>query len=48
MNGSQPDVDLLPDDILYIPNSTVKSVVYRGAPAIAQAAGNAAVYAVIP
>ncbi len=48
MNGQQPDVALQPEDVLYIPNSTAKSIVYRGVPAILQSASNAAVYAVVP
>jgi len=48
MDGQQPDLELQPEDVLYIPNSTIKSMVYKGVPSIMQSASNAAVYAVIP
>jgi polysaccharide biosynthesis/export protein len=48
MHGQQPDVELQAEDILYVPNSTVKSIVYRGLPNIVQTASDAAVYASIP
>lgn len=48
LHGHKPDTELQAEDVLYIPNSTVKSVVYHGVPNILQAAANAAVYANIP
>jgi hypothetical protein len=48
MNGQESDVELQPEDVLYVPNSTAKSVVYRGVPSILQSAGNAAVYSAVP
>jgi polysaccharide export outer membrane protein len=48
MHGHQPDVELQADDILYVPNSAVKSVVYRGLPSIVESASNAAVYGSVP
>ncbi len=48
MNGQENDLELQPEDVLYIPNSTAKSVVYRGVPSILQSASNAAVYSAVP
>lgn len=46
MKGQTPDINLEADDVLYIPNSTAKSVIFRGVPSILQGASNAAVYRV--
>ncbi len=48
MHGHAADVDMQADDILYVPNSATKSIVYRGLPSIVQAASSAAIYASIP
>lgn len=48
MNGQASDVELQPEDVLYVPNSTAKSVVYRGVPSILQSASSAAVYSAVP
>ena len=44
LKGSAADSQLQPDDILYIPNSATKSVVYRTAPSIVSSASTAAIY----
>jgi polysaccharide biosynthesis/export protein len=44
LKGSAADSQLQPDDILYIPNSATKSVIYRTAPSIVSSAGTAAIY----
>jgi polysaccharide export outer membrane protein len=47
LNGQAPDVELEAEDILYIPNSGMKSLIYRTAPSIIQSAASAAVYSAI-
>ena len=47
MNGREPDTELQAEDILYIPNSAAKSLIYRTAPSIFQSASSAAVYGAI-
>ena len=44
LNGNEPDQQLHADDILYVPNSAGKSILYRGVPGVAQAASSAAIY----
>lgn len=44
LKGSVADSQLQPDDILYVPNSATKSVIYRTAPSIVSSAGTAAIY----
>jgi polysaccharide export outer membrane protein len=44
LKGSLADSQLQADDILYIPNSAVKSAVYRTVPSIVSNAGSAAIY----
>jgi len=44
LKGSAADSQLQPDDILYVPNSATKSVIYRTAPSIVSSAGTAAIY----
>lgn len=48
MHGKTADVELQADDIMYVPNSTAKSIVFRGLPGIVQAASTAAVYGSVP
>ena len=48
MNGQESDLELQPEDVLYVPNSAAKSVVYHGVPSILQSASNAAVYSAVP
>jgi len=48
LQAREADLQLQPDDILFVPNSNIKSVVYRGVPNLVQAAANAAVYANMP
>jgi polysaccharide biosynthesis/export protein len=48
MNGQESDVELQPEDVQYVPNSTAKLVVYRGVPSILQSASSAAVYSAVP
>jgi hypothetical protein len=47
MNGHEPDTELQAEDILYVPNSAAKSLIYRTAPGIVQSASSAAVYGAI-
>ena len=47
MDGHQPDTELQAEDILFIPNSAMKSVVYHGLPGIVQSAANAAIYGAV-
>jgi polysaccharide export outer membrane protein len=47
MNGHQPDTELQAEDILYIPNSSAKSLIYRTVPGIVQSASSAAIYGAI-
>ena len=47
MNGKVPDPELQANDILYVPNSATKSLIYRTAPGIIQSASSAAVYGAI-
>ncbi|MCU1340709.1 MAG: polysaccharide biosynthesis/export protein [Candidatus Acidoferrum typicum] len=47
MNGHEPDTELQAEDILYIPNSVAKSLIYRTAPSIFQSASSAAIYGAI-
>jgi len=47
MNGQSPDTELQAEDILYIPNSSAKSLIYRTAPSIFQSASAAAIYGAI-
>jgi len=47
MNGQSPDTELQAEDILYIPNSSAKSLIYRTAPSIFQSASSAAIYGAI-
>jgi len=44
LKGSAADSQLQPDDILYIPNSATKSVIYHTAPSIVTSASTAAIY----
>jgi polysaccharide export outer membrane protein len=44
LKGSTADSQLQADDILYVPNSAVKSAVYRTAPSIVSSASTAAIY----
>jgi polysaccharide export outer membrane protein len=44
LKGAAADAQLQADDIIYIPNSAVKSAVYRTAPSIVSSAGTAAIY----
>jgi polysaccharide export outer membrane protein len=44
LKGSAADSQLQPDDILYIPNSATKSVIYHTAPSIVSSASTAAIY----
>jgi polysaccharide export outer membrane protein len=47
MNGKVPDPELQANDILYVPKSGVKSLVYRTVPGIVQSASSAAIYGAI-
>jgi polysaccharide biosynthesis/export protein len=47
MNGKVPDLELQANDILYVPKSGVKSLVYRTVPGIIQSASSAAIYGAI-
>lgn len=47
LENRAPDLPLQPEDILYIPPSTAKSIVMR-APELVQSASSAAVYAAVP
>lgn len=44
LHGNEPDEQLQADDIVYVPNSAAKSILYRGAPSVVDAAGSAAIY----
>jgi polysaccharide export outer membrane protein len=44
LNGHDEDRAMQADDILFIPNSAAKSVLYRGLPGILEAATSAAIY----
>jgi polysaccharide export outer membrane protein len=44
MNGHEADKDLQAEDILYVPNSAAKSLIYRTVPGIIQSASSAAIY----
>lgn len=44
LKGRESDRQMDAEDILYIPNSAGKSVLYRGLPGVVQSAGSAAVY----
>jgi polysaccharide biosynthesis/export protein len=47
MNGQEPDTELQAEDILYVPNSATKSLIYRTVPGIVQSASSAAIYGAI-
>jgi polysaccharide export outer membrane protein len=47
MNGHKADMELQAEDILYIPNSSAKSLIYRTAPGILQSASSAAIYGAV-
>ena len=44
LKGRAPDMPMQAQDILFIPNSASKSMLYRGLPGIVQAASGAAIY----
>jgi polysaccharide export outer membrane protein len=44
LKGSMSDSQLQPDDILYVPNSATKSIIYRTVPSIVTSASTAAIY----
>jgi polysaccharide export outer membrane protein len=46
LKGEKSDQQMQAEDILYIPNSTAKSIIYRGLPGIVQSATSAAVYSI--
>jgi polysaccharide biosynthesis/export protein len=48
LQGKAPDVALAPEDILFVPNSKLKSAVAGGYSSVVQAAATAAVYAFRP
>ena len=48
MDGKERDMELQAEDILYIPNSLAKSVIYHGVPNVLQAASSAAIYSAVP
>jgi polysaccharide export outer membrane protein len=47
MNGQEPDTELQANDILYVPNSSAKSLIYRTVPGIIQSTSSAAIYGAI-
>ena len=47
MDGHEDDRELQAEDILYIPNSATKSLLYRTAPSIVESASSAAIYGAI-
>ena len=48
LQGKSPDVELEPEDIVFVPNSKVKSAIAGGLPAAAQAAASTVVYTAVP
>jgi polysaccharide export outer membrane protein len=48
LQGKAPDMALAPEDIVFVPNSKLKSAVAGGYASVVQAAANAAIYAVRP
>src|SRR5262249_6377478 len=48
MQGSQSDRELEAEDIIFVPSSSGKRMVYRSVPSVLQAATNAAVYTLHP
>jgi polysaccharide export outer membrane protein len=43
-SGKSPDMFLQPKDVVFVPNSTTKSVLYRGSEAALQTAAGVAIY----
>lgn len=48
LEGRAPDLALEPEDIVYIPPSTAKSIVMRDAPSLMQSTASAAIYQAMP
>jgi len=44
LKGRERDLRIMAEDILYVPNSAGKSLLYRGLPSIVQSAGSALIY----
>jgi hypothetical protein len=44
LKGQESDREMQAEDILYIPNNTGKSILYRGVPGLVDAATSAAIY----
>ena len=47
MNGQGPDTELQAEDILYIPNNSAKSLIYRIVPGVIQSTSSAVIYGAI-
>jgi polysaccharide export outer membrane protein len=45
LKGQESDRPMQAEDILFIPNSSGKTIFYRGVPGVLQSAGSAAIYA---
>lgn len=48
LEGRAPDPELRPEDIIYIPPSTPKSILMHSTPAVMQSTASAAIYQAMP